>query len=188
MKRGQKGFGAIEALLFLILVSILGFTGYYVYHTRNNTNATYNTAASSSNNVPVSSSSMFVFKEPGLEFDLPADLKGLAYTVQKYDTGDAILLTLPAFKDANDKCYGTSDSGNGPSFASIYKGTGTFNQDQPDSGLLKQFNDSYVTISYPNGITIGCKNDPNDDSVQAAAHKYQQAFVNAFKATGTEVK
>jgi hypothetical protein len=49
MKRNQKGFGAVEGLLILILLSILGFTGYYVYHTRNNANSTYNKTASSTN-------------------------------------------------------------------------------------------------------------------------------------------
>ena len=45
MKHNQKGFGAVEALLFLILLSILGFTGYYVWHTSKNANSTYNSAA-----------------------------------------------------------------------------------------------------------------------------------------------
>ena len=40
MKGGQKGFGMIESLLALILLCILGFTGYYVYHSRNNTSTT----------------------------------------------------------------------------------------------------------------------------------------------------
>jgi hypothetical protein len=51
MKINQKGFGAVEGLLILILVSILGFTGYYVYHSRNNATSTYNNAASTGTNV-----------------------------------------------------------------------------------------------------------------------------------------
>jgi hypothetical protein len=43
--RNQKGFGLVEGLLFLILLSILSFTGYYVYHSRNNANSTYNKTA-----------------------------------------------------------------------------------------------------------------------------------------------
>ena len=46
MKSGQKGFTIVETLLVLILISILGFTGYYVYHSRNNAKSTYNNAAS----------------------------------------------------------------------------------------------------------------------------------------------
>jgi Flp pilus assembly protein TadG len=48
VKNNQKGFGAVEGLLFLILLSILGFTGYYVYHTSINTNSTYSNAANTS--------------------------------------------------------------------------------------------------------------------------------------------
>jgi uncharacterized protein (UPF0333 family) len=49
MKNNQKGFGAVEGLLLIIIVLLVGFIGYYVYHTRNNTNLTYDRAASSIN-------------------------------------------------------------------------------------------------------------------------------------------
>ena len=196
MKRGQNGFTVVETLLVLILFAIIGFTGYYVYHSQKNSNSSYNSAASSANSTvsslpKASSSGKFVFKEFGVEFDLPSGLKGLSYNVQHFTDGDGIYLTLPAFKEVNDKCYGKTDgeSAAGPSFAAISKGSGTFDQSQAvEAGLLKQFSGYYISISYPNGITIGCKSDPNDDSVQAAAHKYQQAFVYAFQATATEVK
>lgn len=42
MKRGQKGFTVVETLLVLILLAIIGFTGYYVYHTRNSADSSYN--------------------------------------------------------------------------------------------------------------------------------------------------
>jgi hypothetical protein len=47
MKRpsNQAGFAAVELLLVLILFAILGFTGYYVVHARNNANKTLDTAA-----------------------------------------------------------------------------------------------------------------------------------------------
>ncbi len=49
MKRGQNGFGVIETLLVLILLSIVGFTGYYVYHSQKNSNSSYNNAAKANN-------------------------------------------------------------------------------------------------------------------------------------------
>lgn len=56
MKHNQKGFGAIEALLFLILLSILGFTGYYVWHTSKNANSTYSKASDANSSVLQNSS------------------------------------------------------------------------------------------------------------------------------------
>jgi hypothetical protein len=193
MRHNQKGFGAVEGLLILILLSILGFTGYYVYHSQQNTNKTYDTAAKASgtpSSNSKSSSNEFVFKELGVQFESTSELKGLAYSVQHFSDGDSAYLTLPAFKAANDSCYGkTASDTDGPSFAAIGKSTGTFDQSQQvEAGLLKQFTGFYITISYPNGITLGCKNDLPNDTVQAAAHKYQQAFLNAFQATATEVQ
>lgn len=45
MKSGQRGFTVVETLLVLILLAIIGFTGYYVWHTQKNTNSTYNNSA-----------------------------------------------------------------------------------------------------------------------------------------------
>jgi len=52
MKRGQNGFTVVETLLVLILLAIIGFTGYYVYHTRSNANSTYNNATKTANTTP----------------------------------------------------------------------------------------------------------------------------------------
>lgn len=45
MKSGQKGFTIVETLLLLILLAILGFTGYYVWHSQKQTDKTLNTAS-----------------------------------------------------------------------------------------------------------------------------------------------
>lgn len=49
MKKNQKGFSAVEGLLILIIVGLVGFIGWYVYHTKNNTEATLNQADKSAN-------------------------------------------------------------------------------------------------------------------------------------------
>lgn len=45
MKSNQSGFGVVEGLLILIIVGILGFTGWYVWHSKNNANENLNAAA-----------------------------------------------------------------------------------------------------------------------------------------------
>jgi Tfp pilus assembly protein PilV len=42
MKKNQSGFSAIEALLILVIVGIIGGTGWYVMHANKNTNDTLN--------------------------------------------------------------------------------------------------------------------------------------------------
>jgi hypothetical protein len=46
MKRNQKGMLGIEGVLMLIIVGLLAFIGWYVWHTKQSTNATLNGAAS----------------------------------------------------------------------------------------------------------------------------------------------
>lgn len=45
----QKGFGAVEVLLIAVVVGILGFTGYYVWHSQSETNKAYDDAGKSEN-------------------------------------------------------------------------------------------------------------------------------------------
>lgn len=44
----QTGFSAVEALLILVIVGILGFTGWFVYHSQNVANKDYTSQASTS--------------------------------------------------------------------------------------------------------------------------------------------
>jgi cytoskeletal protein RodZ len=52
MKRNQRGFGAVEGLLILVIVGLIGFIGWYVYHAMKRTNNTYNTTTTSTSNLP----------------------------------------------------------------------------------------------------------------------------------------
>jgi len=43
----QQGFAALEALLVVIIVGLLGFTGWFVWHAKNNTDTSLNNASNS---------------------------------------------------------------------------------------------------------------------------------------------
>ena len=47
-QKNQNGFSALEAFLVLVLVGIIGFSGWYVMRARNNANAVLNKAADES--------------------------------------------------------------------------------------------------------------------------------------------
>jgi len=179
MKNNQKGFGAVEALLILILLSILGFTGYYVYHTSKDANSSYDNASTSSNAAAQKSavSNKFVFKEIGVQFNTADDLKGLAYKVDSgysYLTDDAFIGALKTCPD-----YKTGDNGGG--FAAISKTNGQYppNANPITVGaLLKQFPDFWVSYAFPNGL--GCSDTSKSqsiyDSASAEAHKFYDDF------------
>src|SRR4051812_7327602 len=48
MKSNQKGFSAVEGLLILVVVCLIGFIGWYVWRTKSQTDKSLNTAASTS--------------------------------------------------------------------------------------------------------------------------------------------
>lgn len=51
-KLNNNGFGAIEALLIVIAIAIVGFVGYYVYHANQTTNKVYNQASNEAQSNP----------------------------------------------------------------------------------------------------------------------------------------
>lgn len=44
MNKNQKGFNSVEGLLVLFIVLLIGFVGWFVWHSRNNTKSTDNVA------------------------------------------------------------------------------------------------------------------------------------------------
>jgi Tfp pilus assembly protein PilV len=46
-KANQKGFSIVEALLILVVLGLLGFTGWFVYHAKQSSDKSYSTAANS---------------------------------------------------------------------------------------------------------------------------------------------
>jgi hypothetical protein len=186
-KLNQKGFGAIEALLILIIVAGLGFVGWYVMNSNKQTkDQVSNIDKSTVKTAPTTKSigATMVFKELGVEFKLSNDLTDLSYNVTHFSDGDSLALTSPSFKTANEQCYGEKVDGEGPSFAAISRGNGQFKQNQMvEVGLLKQFPDFYISISYPNGITACVAQGVDSQMIFETAHKLQQAFVDSFQKT-----
>jgi hypothetical protein len=81
MKRDQKGMGAVEGLLILVIVGLIGFVGWYVYHAKKSTDSTYNSAVSSGSSTPQASSKQNkkqVYKGIGFTLQYPSDWKFVA--------------------------------------------------------------------------------------------------------------
>jgi hypothetical protein len=69
MKFNQRGFAAVETILILVIIAIISGTGYYVFHTKNNTD---NIADSSTLSRPVKSiPSSVLIKEWGVRLKTP---------------------------------------------------------------------------------------------------------------------
>jgi uncharacterized protein HemX len=50
LKQDERGFGHLEAILVVVIVAVIGFVGWYVYHAKQNTDKSLDAANSTSNN------------------------------------------------------------------------------------------------------------------------------------------
>ncbi|MDB5163618.1 MAG: hypothetical protein JWS12_235 [Candidatus Saccharibacteria bacterium] len=94
-KLNSKGFSAVEALLILIIVGVIGFVGWYVYKSQKDTNKTLNntsqgastpqkvtkTPTSSSPQSMTTTQKSLTVKEWGVQVPLDANTTDLYYTL-----------------------------------------------------------------------------------------------------------
>lgn len=72
----QQGFSAVEALLILVIIGLLGGSGYYVLNAKKNADKSLNNAASQEQSVSPSSSAtpgQFQNKDLGFKFEYPKE-------------------------------------------------------------------------------------------------------------------
>jgi hypothetical protein len=88
-KLGQKGFAAVETLLILVVIAIIGGTGYYVYHSYNKSNDNLNTAQTNANSATPPKKKDSTKYLTITEWNIRAPITGtmeLQYTLMNNDT------------------------------------------------------------------------------------------------------
>jgi hypothetical protein len=103
LKNNQSGFGVVEALLILVIVAIVGGTGFYVYQAQQNTNKaltsdssttpnfkkkTTKAASSSSQNTTATAANILKIPELGVQLTIPASLSKVTYAALEGRTGE----------------------------------------------------------------------------------------------------
>jgi len=161
----QKGFSVIEALLVLVVIGILGFTGWYVYHAKQTSNKDYSDAASST--VPAfktkktvntttdtqSKVSVYTLSSVGASFSYPSDFSVLTYpngvgvkspdyqsasNFLKISRGSALVVSYNTFSVGSD-----TDASLTSQAASVANGTPTSSKFITVAGLnAVEFSDS----------------------------------------------
>jgi hypothetical protein len=205
MKRIQNGFTVIEGLLILVIVGIIGGTGWYVWHSQKQVDKTLGSAGQTSQkstktsqNKQSTGNNLFKFTNLGVQFTLPSSLSDFQYFPQTFSDGSVGgYISTTAIKNTIKGCnanQGMSDQdidSASLSFAGIGKTKGKYDPNQLDeSQLLKQFSSFYASISYPNGINP-CHGDQNtgaEDKLKNAEHMASDTFIEAFQSTATEIE
>lgn len=202
-KSDQRGLGGLEMLLIVVILAILGFVSWFIYHSSHKTkDALDKTAALSSQQADTKTAKpqaptttvitkTFAFKEYNVKITLSDSLKDLSYTAKQIDNGDGtkatdLFLNYPSLATAIDGC--NTAKGSDGNFAALNKGSGQFPVDQPYAqvgSLLKQFDTFYISTSYPNGAP--CADTSGQDAVVTQMQALQKAMVEAFK-TASQVQ
>jgi len=157
--KNQKGFSALEGLLILVIVSLIGFVGWYVFHTKASVNNTYKSAVQTSGAVLPKSSANTTFD--WVSYSSEADKYSFKYPktwVKKDCGGPAIYLA------ADQKHLAACNSGYvGQMIVGVDDGD-TRTDNNPDSGNVSCTTEK-VTVDQVDGRKFVCtvsKDFPND--------------------------
>lgn len=177
MKLNQKAFSAVEALLFLILIAILGFTGFYVYNANKNTNNTYKAANQDSKGTPKFSSKKsvnstatpknsatsgqqyFTIKEWGVQAPYSGDLH-LTYSINNLGGDPAIYSAgLSSTELSNgqpaDKCGAAAGTLERAYADTVLDGAGTKASDPNSSYLTEHIGQYYYVYKHAQNLICG---------------------------------
>ncbi|MDB5176292.1 MAG: hypothetical protein JWM81_1150 [Candidatus Saccharibacteria bacterium] len=111
----QKGFGAVEALIIILILAVIGFGGYYVWNSNKDDAQSTKTAAttdSTPSNENSSSTKYFTIAEFGVRLPLTSELSGLkagAAVESSFDTKNMSVNVLAPELDADYTCAADSD-------------------------------------------------------------------------------
>ena len=195
-KLNTRGFTAIEGLLILAIVAIVGGAGYFVLKSKDSTNKTYETTSQSSTSASTVST-VYKFSELDVQFTLPKTLNGLTHKVEELPDENNRPVEIVYPYDANltvlaKKCASAAHqkySKESLNIAALGRGEGTYKAEAfASTTLLKQLSGFYITISYPNGSTCDTDNYLLSQEWLVAINKSQKEFVKAFRTTASEIK
>lgn len=112
MKRlNEKGFSAIEAILLLVIISLVGFVGYFVYNSQQKTNSTLDDTAKSQGEIQKSENSLPTYVLPEAWSKLQCDSIDSTGVVASPDNDKAVdcddrtnTVFIYVTSGSNDKC------------------------------------------------------------------------------------
>jgi hypothetical protein len=194
-KLNQKGFSAIEGLLIIIVILMIGFIGYYVWHTQKDANKTLDTATKSAQTSSSSPSKQtkaadqkyLDIKELGVKFKLSDAIKD-AYYIK--GSNDYYYVSVHSFDNNPDLagCMATDNGTYGSGLmavivAKLGEPNGSFagdpwTLDSIKQAGLKQVGDSYYGFQHGNGPCWNVE-ATNADAISQQASDMIQAFVTA---------
>lgn len=193
--KSQKGFSAVETILLVIIVGLIGFTGWYVYTTQQNTNDSLDTAASTSDVTATNqqAAKYLTIKEAGVKFQLSSPIRDAYYA----KVGNYYYFSLHRFDGLKGAEGCQAKAGTSPDGGSAYLGIlalvtgkvgedngtpagGTWTQTELDQSGMQKVGDTYYGFMGGNAPCWNVDNPPSKDFDQVVS-KAKKEFVNQQK-------
>lgn len=165
IQKDELGFSAIEFVMLLIIIILIGTVGYFVYKNHNQTvkdvSLTKTVKSTTTNPTTTSSStetSLIKIPEMSIALTVPSSLSDITYHYSVNDpvgntpvSGETFAdLSTSALDSLDTGCVANSsnDTANGTALGTIVKGDGKGEQG-PNFTILKQFSGYYVAYAQP---------------------------------------
>ena len=187
--KNQKGFALVEGLLIILILAVIGFGGYYVWHSQHKTTTATTTATSSkkasASAQKTSDNATVKIPEMGVELTVPDTLSDITYNYSVNDPAGGTPLAGDTFADLSTDILdgidsgcvanSSSDTAAGTALGSIVKGTGQGEKGE-DFTILKQFNGYYIAYAEPQAACGS--NSSNDGVVESELNTLLKALPN----------
>ena len=189
LRQNQHGFSGVEAVLLLVVVGIIGFTGVYVWHAKNSADKTL---TANNSTVPVfkkkatptsvksgvtAPQTTFAISELGIKIvNVPTSINDLTdYQYASNSSIDpnnttktpvkftAVQFSTQSLTNADPACSAKT----GTSIGALARTNGTYVNNGPvDNGaFVKQFSGFYITYSHPEAV---CSNNASAEAIHVS--------------------
>ena len=187
MKNNEKGIGAIQVLLVLGLVIIIGFVGWYVWYTQSIARNAQTTAATATKpyvttspkgnqnpTVPIAKSSLFKVPELGIQIiNIPSSLSDLNYAVNVNGTQPNATYAYFSTISLSNLDKSCSPTGHVSENGALSVSKGTYNSatdlqgNSPDQ-FVKQMKGFWISYGHPQAA---CSNSATTEALHVTQTK-----------------
>ena len=199
MLRNQKGFTTVEGLLILVIVAIIGGTGYYVYHSQKQTDKTLDSAANTSQSAvnqkttaakttQAASTGYLVIKEWGVKFKEDSSSTDAYYKFYPADEdpNQQYLYLDSKDLDAHSAPDGTSCAGEYIAILSRYNNGDSGINDPMNAAIAEKTVGNYTyTMATLKQSAAACLYDDNQNKIEPNFTVYSQKITAYTKLFNT---